>query len=120
MTYGFAYFGAGWRVSPAGQIQRATSIVDKARRLLRPLWGPVWSDPERGDPPRPPKSVDAIDVIVGDRAFELLLPMVRRGEISGLDVQVLETTNRKRRHVKIFFLDEHKKPHVLSEFVRLL
>ncbi len=120
MSYSFAYVNGGWGLTGHGQIQRATSVVDKVRRVLRPLWGAVWSAPDRGNAPTPKGLVDSLGVMIADRVFFLLEPLLRRGEISNLTVDVAETSDAKRRRVQITFLDENKKPHSLSEFVRVL
>lgn len=126
MNYGFAYSTTGtsdgrggWAQAANGQIQRAGSIEDKVRRLLRPLWGAVWSEPERGNA-RQTKAVDALNVIIADRARLVLNPLIAGSEISELSVEVVaHPTNAQRRAVRIEFRDSQRQPHKLTLFVRV-
>lgn len=125
--YGFAfasYGGAagGWGKLPTanGKIPRATSIVDTVRRLLRPLWGPVWSEPHRGNAARPKKMVDAMPVITADRARLVLDPLVKSGEIAMLKTSVsAHPYNPERNVLTLEFVDAEKRPYELTEFVRV-
>lgn len=114
-----AHVNGGWGLDAHGRIVRGT-IVDRVRRLLRPLWGPVWCEPGRGDAPWP-RQTDAIAVIVEDRIRYVLAPLVAGREIASLAVTV-ETdsaTPGSRARARIAFVDAMRRPHQLSEFVRL-
>lgn len=119
MNYGLAYVDGGWTKTANGRIRRATSIVDKAARLLAPLWGAVWSEPERGNAPWP-RGVDALDVIIEDRIRFLWAPMMRRGEMKDLTIVVGDDPNNaKRRRALCRFTDGENRVHELPVFVRV-
>lgn len=117
---GFAFVDNGWALTESGQIRRATSVADKVRRLLRPLFGPVWSEPHRGNAARPGKMLGAIDTIVGDRVRLVLEPLRISGELLSLTVTVTATDNAQRRQVSLSFIDGDKRPHQLTEFVQVI
>lgn len=113
-----AYINGGWALTAHGRIVRGT-IADRVRRLLRPLWGPVWCEPLRGDAPWP-RQTDAIGVIVEDRIRYVLAPLVAAREIASLVVTIeTDSAAPKRALARITFVDAMRRPHQLSEFVRL-
>jgi hypothetical protein len=118
-NFGFAYIDDGWAPDAIGQIRRATSICDKMRRLLQPMWGAVRGEYYRGNA-RAPRAVDALSVIVADRLRLLLTPLIRTGEIDQLDIQAAANpTNPKRRRAQISFVDRDGHVQQLSGFVRV-
>ena len=120
MSDGFAYdAAAGWTITETGQIARAASIVDKARRLLRPLFGPVRGETWRGNVAWP-RGVDSLDVIIADRIRYLLTPMLTAGELSSVEIEVVDhPTQPKRKAAALILYDTNKKPHRLTEPVRI-
>jgi hypothetical protein len=117
---GLAYVDGGWALTESGQLRRATSVVDKVHRLLRPLFGAVWCEPHRGNAERPKKMLDAIDTIVADRVRLVLEPLRVSGEVLSLSVVVTATDNAQRRQVSLSFIDGDKRPHQLTEFVQVI
>lgn len=123
--HGFAWVTSdgrlgGWEPTPTGQIERATSPVDKVRRLQRPFWGPVWSERYRGNAPAPKKAHDAIDAVNADRLRLLLSPMTDAGEIADLEASSgPHPTDPERRMLLEKFRDGDKRPYRLSETVRI-
>lgn len=114
--------GVGWALTSDGQIRRATSFADKARRLLRPLFGPVAAEPYRGAADRAwlRKVVDAAPVICADRARLLLSPMTGAGELSELSVSAaVEATNPEYVRVVVRAVGGDGRAFELSEFARI-
>lgn len=121
--YGFASEpGRALILDAHGQLKFAASPADKMRRLLSPLWGPVWCEAWRGNAPWP-RGVDALDVIIADRIVHLLSPMVDSGEISDVTVRVLGAEpapdGSKRRRAAVGCKDEQRRTQELSVFVRI-
>ena len=126
--YGFAAIpsgdpldpGLGWELTATGQIRRAAGAAHKIARLLRPLWGPVWSEKHRGNAERLKKFVDAAPVIVADRIRLVLQPMLDSGEIADLNVTTGEVEGGgKFLRANISGVDQRKQVFQLSEFVRI-
>ncbi len=118
-AFGLAYVGGGWAATATGQIRRATSICDKVARLLQPMWGAVRGEYYRGNA-RQTQAVDALAVIQTDRIRLLLEPLVRAGEISGLEVEVAaHSSSQKRRSATIRFVDTDGHVQQLSGYVRV-
>ncbi|MFA5123708.1 hypothetical protein [Zavarzinia sp.] len=128
IDYGFAAIassdpgdsGVGWVLTGTGQIQRAVSIADRVKRLLRPLFGAVWSEGHRGNAAPLKKMVDAAPVIVADRVRLVLAPLVSAGELALTAVDAAATANNSKfMAVAIRGVDQQRRPFQLSEFVRI-
>lgn len=120
INYGFAYSGGGWAKTAAGQIQRAAGANDKVNRLLRPLFGPVVSEPHRGNAPKPTQVGDNISVVLADRVQLVLSPMLNNGEIENAQTKVrVDPTSPKFPLMAINGRDRAKAPFSVQVFTRV-
>ena len=124
MNYGFAAkiyadgFGRGWDpAAPGRMFLRATSVRDEVARALRPLWGGVWNEPQRGNAPAPGKMVDAIAAIATDRIALLLRPFVTASQIANVTITIGAPTHGNRLPASITFQDSGKKQYTLTVWV---
>ncbi len=116
-NYGPAYEGGGWAKTPAGNLKRATSIVDTVIRLTQPIFGKVWNEKHRMGTDKPGVIYDALPIVGADTMRQNLSPLIDAGRISDVEIEIEKTG--KRLFATMEFLDERKQPHRLARFARV-